>query len=202
MHLPNLLGGTLVKTLTRLTLLSAVTAILGAPALCVPPLSPSGAQVSGQSAAVASRTGSKVPQDQAQAALDFQNSKRQDVGVPPLQWSADLAAAAQRWADHLAADEHCNLVHTVNDPYGENLFGGSGAPYTALSASLAWYSEIAKYHYGVLNGTNWAPTGHYTQMVWRNTTQVGMGQATCSGGQIVIVAEYTPPGNYLGQKPY
>ena len=76
-----------MKTLTRLTLLSAVTAVLGAPALCVPPLSPSGAQVSGPSTAVASSTGSKVPQDQAQAALDFQNAKRHDVGVPPLQLS-------------------------------------------------------------------------------------------------------------------
>jgi pathogenesis-related protein 1 len=191
-----------MKTLTRLTLLSAVTALLNASALCAPPLSPNGAQAPGQSAPVAASTGSKVPQDEAQAALDFQNAKRHDVGVPPLQWSADLAAAAQRWADHLAADEHCNLVHTVNDTYGENLFGGSGAPYTALNAAQAWYSEIAKYHYGVLNDTNWAPTVHYTLMVWRNTTQVGMGQATCSGGAIVIVAEYSPRGNYLGQKPY
>jgi pathogenesis-related protein 1 len=54
----------------------------------------------------------------------------------------------------------------------------------------------------VLTAANFAPTGHYTQMVWRSTTQVGMGQASCPGGALVIVAEYNPPGNYIGQKPY
>ena len=178
-----------MKTLTSIVILSAIFALTATAG-------------SGQSVVVPAITGSNVLQDQAQIALDFQNEKRHDVGVPPLQWSADLAADAQKWANHLAADEHCNLVHTTNDPHGENLFGGSGASYTALSASQAWYSEISKYHYGVLNSTNWAPTGHYTQMVWRNTTQVGIGQASFSGGAVVIVAEYDPPGNYLGQKPY
>jgi pathogenesis-related protein 1 len=178
-----------VKTLIAIVILSAIFVLPGASA-------------SGQSIEVPAITGSNVPQAQAQAALDFQNAKRHDVGVPSLEWSSDLAADAQKWANHLAADEHCNLVHTANDPHGENLFGGSGAPYTALSASQAWYSEISKYHYGVLNGTNWAPTGHYTQMVWRSTTHIGMGQASCSSGAVVIVAEYDPPGNYLGQKPY
>lgn len=162
-------------------------------------LASNGAQ--GQTAAP-SNTGSNVPQAQAQAALAFHNAKRQAVGVGPLQWSTTLAAAAQSWANHLARDENCNLVHTQNNTYGENLFGGSGMAYTALDAAEDWYSEIAKYHYGVLASANFAPTGHYTQMVWRNTTQVGMGQATCPGGAIVIVAEYNPPGNYIGQKPY
>jgi len=156
----------------------------------------------GQSTAVPSSTGSRVPPDQAQLALDFQNAKRREVGVPPLQWSADLAASAQSWADHLAADRNCGLEHTANDKYGENLFAGSGRAFTALDASQAWYGEIKDYHYGVLTAANFSKTGHYTQMVWSRTTKVGMGQATCSGGGIAIVAEYDPPGNYIGQKPY
>jgi len=150
---------------------------------------------------VPSNTGSNVPQAQAQQALDLHNAKRQAVGVPPLQWSADLAAVAQQWANHLAANG-CGLQHTFNDKYGENLFGGSGTTYTALDAAQDWYGEISKFKYGVLTNTNWAPTGHYTQMVWRNTTRLGMGQATCGNGATVIVAEYDPPGNFIGQKPY
>lgn len=153
-------------------------------------------------AAVPSKTGSKVPQAQAQPALDFHNAKRQAVGVGPLQWSTSLAGVAQNWANHLASTENCNLVHTQNNRYGENLFGGSGMAFTALDAAQDWYSEIAKYHYGVLTAANFAPTGHYTQMVWRSTTQVGMGQANCAGGAVVIVAEYNPPGNVIGEKPY
>jgi hypothetical protein len=109
---------------------------------------------------------------------------------------------AQNWANHLAKDEGCSLIHSQNNPYGENLFGGPGGPYTALDAAQAWYSEIEKFHYGVLTDANWYPTGHYTQVIWHTTTQVGMGQATCSGGGTVIAAEYNPPGNYIGQKPY
>jgi pathogenesis-related protein 1 len=151
---------------------------------------------------VPSNTGSSVPQAQAQAALDFHNAKRKDVGVAPLQWSTNLAAVAQKWADHLAKDEGCRLDHTQNNAYGENLFGGRGGTYTALSAAQDWYGEITKYHYGTLTNDNWYPTGHYTQMIWRDTIEFGMGQAACSGGATVVVAEYSPPGNYMGQKPY
>jgi len=158
--------------------------------------------ITSPSPTVPSHTGSSVPQGQAQTALDFHNAKRRDVDEAPLQWSTKLAAVAQNWANHLAKDEGCSLIHSQNNSYGENLFGGPGGPYTALDAAQAWYSEIAKFHYGVLTDANWYATGHYTQMIWHATTQVGMGQATCSGGGTVIAAEYNPPGNYIGQKPY
>ncbi len=155
-----------------------------------------------QTASVPVDTGSKVPQAQAQAALDFHNKVRKEVGAPPLQWSTDLAAVAQKWADHLASDNNCGLSHTPNDPHGENLFAGSGAPYTALDASQDWYGEIKQYKYGPVTYQNFSATGHYTQMVWNTTTTVGIGQATCSNGGIVIAAEYDPHGNVIGQKPY
>jgi pathogenesis-related protein 1 len=158
------------------------------------------ANVSAQ-AVVSTSTGSNVNQVDAQRSLDFHNAKRKDVGSPPLQWSTDLAAVAQKWADHLAANG-CSLQHTQGGLYGENLFGGGGKPYTAVDASQDWYSEISKFHDGPLTPSNWAPAGHYTQMVWSKTAKVGMGRATCSGGLVVIVAEYDPPGNYMGQKPY
>jgi pathogenesis-related protein 1 len=145
--------------------------------------------------------GSKISNADAQAAVEFQNSKRKDVGAPPLTWSADLAIAAQRWADHLATDMNCRLQHS-GGKYGENLFGGSRKAYTALDASQSWYDEIKDYTPGVLTDDNWTKTGHYTQLVWSKTQRVGMGQATCKDGSTVLAAEYDPPGNYMGQKPY
>ena len=176
-----------MKRMTRSMILPAIVLFLAA------------ASVRSQ---VPANTCSNVTQAQAQAALDFHNAKRHEVGAPPLLWSATLAAAAQNWANHLAVTNHCGLIHTVNDQYGENLFGGSGMPYTALNASQAWYNEISSFHYGPITPSNWAPSGHYTQMVWSHTTTVGIGQANCPGGATVIVAEYDPPGNYMGQKPY
>lgn len=151
-------------------------------------------------------TGSKVPQIEAQQALDFHNKVRYDVGAPPLKWSNELASYAQTWADHLSAT-NCEMEHRPNtgrwaQKYGENIFWGGGEDYTARDASESWYSEIKDYKYGKLNNNSWSRTGHYTQMVWKNTTHVGIGMAVCKNGDILIVANYNPSGNYIGEKPY
>jgi hypothetical protein len=46
--------------------------------------------------------------------------------------ATQLAAYAQKWVNHLANDNNCQLDHTVDNKYGENLFGGSGV--TPLSS--------------------------------------------------------------------
>jgi pathogenesis-related protein 1 len=43
--------------------------------------------------------------------------------------------------------------------------------------------------------------GHYTQIVWRDTTSVGCAAQSCPQGEI-WVCDYSPPGNYVGQHPY
>ena len=68
--------------------------------------------LAGQTVPVA--TGSKIPQKDAQAALDFHNKARQEVNSPPLEWSRELAAYAQAWADHLA-ETTCEMMHRPHD---------------------------------------------------------------------------------------
>jgi pathogenesis-related protein 1 len=154
---------------------------------------------------VPAKTGSNVTQGDAQQALEFHNKARKDVAAKPLKWCAEVAAYAQAWADELASRK-CAFEHRSGEKkdrgYGENIFMGSGADYTALDASESWYSEIKEYVHGPLNSSNWSKTGHYTQMVWSSTTEVGIGTATCKSGSIIIVANYSPPGNYMGQKAY
>lgn len=154
---------------------------------------------------VPAATGSRVLQAGAQEALDFHNKVRADVESPPLQWSEDLAGYAQAWADKLAVN--CDFEHRPSSgawgqKHGENIFWGDGEKYTVLDASESWYSEIEDYKYGPLTNNNWYKTGHYTQMVWKNTTQVGLGIAVCKSGATLIVANYSPAGNYMGEKPY
>ncbi|WP_262710301.1 CAP domain-containing protein [Mucilaginibacter psychrotolerans] len=51
----------------------------------------------------------------------------------------------------------------------------------------------------------WAGTDrqrNYTQMVWQNTTQVGVGVAISASGDIYVVANYAPAGNYIVEYPY
>ena len=153
------------------------------------------------SRAVPADTGSRTPRAQAQEALDIHNQARRDVGVGPLEWSADLSRYAQQWADSLVASGGCGLKHRDAGAYGENLAGGSG-PLTALGASRMWHSEKKGYVLAPVSDANWYKTGHYTQMVWKDTRLLGMGQADCRGGGTIVVANYDPAGNVMGQSPY
>src|SRR5579872_2278495 len=64
------------------------------------------------------------PVSLARAMLDAHNAARNRVGVPPLAWSAQLAAVAQDWANHLIAVR--GFAHRPNNRYGENLYAISG----------------------------------------------------------------------------
>jgi pathogenesis-related protein 1 len=152
-------------------------------------------------------TGSKVSIQDAQNALDIHNNARKEVNVPPLEWSVELAKYAQEWADFLANDNNCQIAHRRSmgkDPRnaGENIFSGSGRIYDALYASKVWYSEIKNYDHSLSAEMGYNKAGHYTQMIWSKTKKLGIGMATCKNGNIIIVGNYDPPGNYIGEKPY
>ena len=134
------------------------------------------------------------------AITSYHNKVRADVGVGPMQWSASLAAYAQEWADHLAVTT-CRMAHRSERRFGENLFQGTAGHYTAVDAAKAWESEKKYYRGGALTQANWHPAGHYTQMVWRETTAFGCGEALCAG-TLLVACNYDPPGNYIGQRPY
>lgn len=150
-----------------------------------------------------------ISRQEAQQALDFHNKARTDLGIPPLKWSEELAVYAQEWANELAKNG-CGLEHRpysgkFKQYYGENIFGGwtsYSGKYTPKDASVSWYEEKPLFENVILDESNWFKAGHYSQMIWKNTTHMGMGVATCPDGTIVIVANYNPPGNYMGEKAY
>ena len=125
------------------------------------------------------------------------NEARAAVGVAPLQWSPEIAGYAQQWADELAA-HGCTLTHRPDRPYGENLYYSQPGK-NAQAAVAMWTAEQA--HYDHENNTCDGICGHFTQVVWQNTTKVGCGVSSC-GTKRVYVCNYDPPGNYNGQSPY
>ncbi|KAI5457508.1 CAP domain-containing protein [Mariannaea sp. PMI_226] len=146
-----------------------------------------------------SSSSSGLTSDQ-QAALDAHNAARADVGTKPLTWDDSLAADAQSWAEHLVSVG--SLVHSGTSGQGENLYmqTGGGSPY--VSAVNAFVSEKSSYHGEAISSTNYQLFGHYTQVVWKDTTKVGMGLATDSNGATYVVARYSPPGNFIGETAY
>lgn len=151
-------------------------------------------------------TAQTVSAEEAQQIVGYHNTVRKAVGAPPVEWSTELAAFAQEWANYIAASG-CAMQHRPRSgkwaqKYGENVFWGAGKAYTVLDAGKMWYSEKKFWKGGKLNGKNWSKTGHYTQMVWSKTTKIGLGKATCKNGATIIVANYDPAGNMMGEKPY
>lgn len=41
-------------------------------------------------------------------------------------------------------------------------------------------------------------TGHFTQVVWKGSKEVGFGKAHGKDGRVVVVGNYHPPGNVMG----
>jgi len=131
-----------------------------------------------------------------QAMLASHNAYRSKHCVPPLTWSAQLAAAAQTWASGCKPDDKNPKNFAHSKVAGENLAWG-----TSLSAKGAvdlWYSEISKYNFAAPVWSN--EVGHFTQVVWRNTTQIGCAAASCAG-QTYWVCRYAPPGNFNVNTP-
>jgi uncharacterized protein YkwD len=129
--------------------------------------------------------------------LAAHNAMRARVGVPPLAWSDRLAARAQQWADYLLARRL--FMHHQRSTYGENLFDIAGATASPAQVVRAWASESRNYDY-VSNRCS-GVCGHYTQIVWGDTKEVGCAVAR-EGEREVWVCNYDPPGNWVGRRPY
>uniref|UniRef100_T1JL05 Cysteine-rich venom protein n=1 Tax=Strigamia maritima TaxID=126957 RepID=T1JL05_STRMM len=43
-----------------------------------------------------------------------------------------------------------------------------------------------------------ASVGHFSQVVWERSRELGVGKDKSKSGKIIVVANYDPPGNMLG----
>lgn len=131
--------------------------------------------------------------------LAAHNQWRARVSVPALRWSPQLATYAQQWAAKLLAED--KFEHRPNSPYGENLAFAGGQQLSPDRVVEMWGNEVSHYNYATNRCAPGKVCGHYTQIVWRNTTEVGCGMARGNNKEI-WVCNYNPPGNFIGQKPY
>lgn len=122
------------------------------------------------------------------------------TSLPPLEWSGEVAAVAQAYA------EKCIFEHNPDSPYGENLYAATGGS-TPQGVVKSWVDEVAAYDYA--SNSCSGVCGHYTQVVWANSLRLGCGMAVCDqnspfggGSWEIWVCNYDPPGNWVGEKPY
>ncbi|KGK40268.1 hypothetical protein JL09_g544 [Pichia kudriavzevii] len=108
-------------------------------------------------------------------AHNYFRSLMQDT--PALTWSDEIASLAQDSANNY----QCNgiLTHTgktyKGEQLGENL--AYGYSFEKAWAVRAWFNEIEYYNYNDPKFDE--STGHFTQLVWSRTTEVGCGYKYC-----------------------
>lgn len=135
--------------------------------------------------------------------LDAHNAERRRMGVPELRWRPKLAAEAQAYAQKLA--QRRALVHAARAERGgagENLWAGSAGFYSAEEMVESMIAEKQHFRNGtfpqVSRTGQWRDVGHYTQLIWRETEEIGCAVAP-GGGHDWLVCRYWPAGNTFGK---
>ncbi len=144
--------------------------------------------------------------------LNAHNRVRASHGVPPLKWSKKLEQHSLQWAKQLSKKNKCDMYHRKGNPFGENLYRSTAIVWTDGERDVnpvsikhvvkAWTDEKKWYNYKTNSCRPGAQCGHYTQAIWKSTTEVGCAMQVCGDKSQTWVCSYNPPGNYRGVRPY
>uniref|UniRef100_G3U097 ShKT domain-containing protein n=1 Tax=Loxodonta africana TaxID=9785 RepID=G3U097_LOXAF len=114
-----------------------------------------------------------------------------------MTWNAEVAKNAEKWAKKCTlSHSHQNQGKTGSVACGENLFMSSD-PRSWSDVIQSLYNEVKDFQYGFGSIRANAETGHYTQLVWATSHQLGCALAHCPRHtfQYYYVCQYCPPGN-------
>ena len=132
-------------------------------------------------------------------ALNIHNKYRSKHHSPPLTLNKDLCFIAKNYADKLIQSNKKQIDYSFGkykgNDMGENIFLYIGKEPSAEIAVDEWYNESKNYDFkkDYQKGTE-----HFTQVIWKDTKEVGFGISN-QGNKCFIVANYYPPGNFLGK---
>jgi uncharacterized protein YkwD len=136
--------------------------------------------------------------------LAAHNAERDRKHLPRLTWSDRLEQDARSWAEHLAHEDR--MYHSdkkIRPGEGENLWSGTASFYTPGQMVGAFLAERRYFKPGVFPNVSstgkWMDVGHYSQVIWPTTTQVGCALAH-NRARDYLVCRYSPPGNYFGHQ--
>ncbi|KAJ7370393.1 hypothetical protein OS493_032570 [Desmophyllum pertusum] len=122
--------------------------------------------------------------------MKWHNEYRNKHQADSVKWSDTLAKEAEDWANYLA-----NENKFEHKGAGENLYiSGKPTPEEPCTeATQLFYGEVKDYDFSKPGFSG--ETGHFTQLVWKNTKEMGAAQVPRKDGRLIIVIRYSPAGN-------
>nr|XP_009675187.1 PREDICTED: cysteine-rich venom protein-like [Struthio camelus australis] len=141
--------------------------------------------------------------DQQKLIVEKHNALRRGVNPPAsnmlkMEWSPEVAKNAEIWANKCTLSHSPATMRKINVTCGENLFMSPDA-FSWPSAIQYWYDEVKDFKYGTGATRRGAVVGHYTQVVWYKSYQVGCAVAFCpeTTYKYFYVCQYCPAGNRI-----
>merc|ERR1712227_1131541 len=131
-------------------------------------------------------------------------------------WNTELEAIAQRWSDQCTFGHDSERNKLDGTSVGQNAYWGASTQQVSEAdvqagvnkATQAWYDEVTNPGF---DSTHINPyqfnsgTGHYTQVVWADSEELGCGLVYYKGDQYyetLVVCNYAKAGNFLGSAMY
>jgi len=135
---------------------------------------------------------SNQPEDYKQLGLEIHNSFRQQCQSPLVKLNDTLTAEADKWANFQLNLKQKKIAPLPTRPDYNVLFftqnqilEGKEAIQQAVEG---WHSDKKRYNWDSPKATG------FSEIVWKSTTDIGVGFATREGKTVVAVT-YWPPGN-------
>lgn len=111
-----------------------------------------------------------------------------------------LRIISQDWAETLAREDR--FAYRPNSNYGENIYclwsSDRNAKANPKNVCRSWYDENKEHTFGT-EPKGAFKAGHFTQMIWKSSQMVGVGVAKTKRGKVLVVCNYEPRGNVVGQ---
>ncbi|KAF9278962.1 hypothetical protein BGZ68_008212 [Mortierella alpina] len=131
-----------------------------------------------------------------QLILNAHNRFRARHQAPPLVWNNNAANWGANWI------QRCQIQHSNlrGRNLGENLAWGTRGMFKDFGSVVkAWYDEEKDYNYSNPDLSR-GVTGHFTQVVWRDTKSVGCAKRFCPNlNYEVYICNYAGAGNMGGR---
>jgi len=134
--------------------------------------------------------------------LDNHNYHRKRHQVDELTRNKEIETIAQSYSHYLASID--TVKYSKNNKYGENIYFinlNKDINNIGQKASQNWYQEIFNYDFTNHNhnNINTPEIRHFTQLIWKETKQIGCGASCNKNNNCFIVCNYYPPGNNLDE---